>query len=156
MTYLQKVPTFETDAHEKAWLIRVTINKCKDQVKSSWYRKLVPLNDQIGYLPITDTHSVLLNAVLALDEKYRVPVHLFYYEGYAIKEIAQILQTPASTIATRLERGRNQIRKKLEETNSVHFNGSLNLQERRDDNGSEQENKQRCEHELDSEHTRQA
>lgn len=114
LTYLEKAPLLESEAHEKAWLIRVTINKCKDHVKSSWFRKFVPIDERIGYRPILDASDGLLEIVQALDEKYRLPIHLHYYEGYSVKEVAQILQINASTIATRLERGRNQIRSRLE------------------------------------------
>lgn len=101
---MQKQPIFENEEHLKAWLIRVTINKCKNHLKSGWFKSNNPLPEDIPYLP--PEQNKILSAVLSLDIKYRLPVHLYYYEGYSIKEIAEIMKLPNSTISTRLARGR--------------------------------------------------
>jgi RNA polymerase sigma-70 factor (ECF subfamily) len=104
LQYLKSAPEFQDGEHEKAWLIRVTINRCKNILKSRWLRFRRPLPDDLSYL--MEEESGLIRAVMALDEKYRLPIHLHYYEGYAIKEIAGILGEKPATIGTRLARGR--------------------------------------------------
>lgn len=108
LAYLQKSPVFESGEHEKAWLIRSTINKCKNLFKTGWFRSRNPIPDNLSYLP-TDEYMVL-QAVLSLDKKYRIPIHLHYYEGYSLEEIADILHTKPATVGTWLARGRNQLK----------------------------------------------
>jgi RNA polymerase sigma-70 factor (ECF subfamily) len=96
----------------KAWLIRVTINKSKNYMKTAWIRKRSDMPDIQDKTPQSET-SDLLNAVLSLDEKYKIPIYLMYYEGYSIKEISQILKTKPATIGTRLKRGREILKNKL-------------------------------------------
>jgi len=103
---------FESDEHEKAWLIRVTINKCKNRLKSAWYHKSVPLDEEISYLP--EEESEVLSEVLSLPAKYRSVIHLFYYENYSIQEISEILRKSTGTIGTWLSRGRKLLKTKLE------------------------------------------
>jgi RNA polymerase sigma-70 factor (ECF subfamily) len=96
----------------KAWLIRVTINKSKNYMKTAWIRKRSDMTDIQQGTPKSETGD-LLNAVLSLDEKYKLPIYLMYYEGYSIKEISQILKTKPATIGTRLKRGRDILKNKL-------------------------------------------
>jgi RNA polymerase sigma-70 factor (ECF subfamily) len=96
----------------KAWLIRVTINKSKNYMKTAWIRKRSDMTDIQQGMPKRETGD-LLNAVLSLDEKYKIPIYLMYYEGYSIKEISQILKTNPATIGTRLKRGREILKNKL-------------------------------------------
>ena len=111
LAYIQKPTEFSNDGHEKAWLMRVTINKCKDYLKSGWKKQTVPIPDDLSYIPQED--FLLLQTVFGLEEKYRLPIYLFYFDSYSIKEIAALLNINASTIGTRLERGRNIIKNKL-------------------------------------------
>ena len=111
-TYLEKAPSFVDDAHEKAWLIRVTVNKCKDALRKQ-KRAPLPLSEEIVSLPAED--RTLLLAVLALEEKYRLPLHLHYYEGYSIAEIARILHANPATVGSWLQRGRAHLKRQLEE-----------------------------------------
>ena len=111
LTYMQKLPRFESDEHEKAWLIRVTINKSKNYFKAGWFSRKVPLPENLSYMP--KEQSEVLNAVLELDERYRLPIHLFYYEGYSIQEIADILQAKPATVGTWLARGRSLLKDKI-------------------------------------------
>ena len=104
LQYLKNAPELSDGEQEKAWLIRVTINRCKNELKSGWWRLRRPLPDDLSYL--AEAESGLIQAVMALDEKYRLPIHLHYYEGYAIKEIAGLLGEKPATIGTRLARGR--------------------------------------------------
>ncbi|WP_020619297.1 RNA polymerase sigma factor [Paenibacillus daejeonensis] len=108
LTYLQTAPVFESDEHEKAWLIRTAINKSKNMLKAGWFRSRTPIPDNLAYFP-KDEYSVL-QAVLSLDKKYRIPIHLHYYEGYSLEEIADILHAKPATVGTWLARGRTQLR----------------------------------------------
>ncbi len=111
LAYLQKAPKFESAEHEKAWLLRVTINKSRNAVKTGWFRSRFELAEETGYLP--PEQSEVLEAVLSLAPKYRLPVHLYYYEGYSIREIANVLGTNPATVGTRLARARGLLRQSL-------------------------------------------
>ena len=111
LTYVRGAPRFEGEEHEKAWLIRVTINRCKNLMKQRrfWSRK--PLPEDLPYLAAEE--GDLIRQVTALDEKYRLPLHLHYYEGYTIKEIAQLLNEKPATVGTRLARARERIKTQI-------------------------------------------
>lgn len=104
---------FESAEHEKAWLIRVAVNKCKNHLKSGWIKYTAPLEDAEDTADEPYEYNELLEAVKALPEKYRLPIHLFYYEGYSIKEIAKITEKKEATIGTLLSRGRQLLKEKL-------------------------------------------
>ena len=90
LKYALSSAAFESDEHEKAWLIRVTINACKDLLKSLFHRRTVPL-DEILEQPaeMREDHKEVLEAVLSLPQKYREVVYLHYYEGYTAPEIGK-------------------------------------------------------------------
>lgn len=111
LAYLQSAPVFASDEHEKAWLIRTTINKCKNRLKSGWFSKRTAMPDNLGSL--TREENSILQEVMSLDEKYRVPIHLHYYEGYSLEEIAEILHSKPATVGTWLARGRKMLRSAL-------------------------------------------
>ena len=96
---------FESNEHLKAWLIRVTVNKCKNHLKSTWISKRSALPDFVADNPVSDDNELLFT-LLSLDEKYKIPLHLYYYEGYSIKEIADILGKKPATVGSQLDRGR--------------------------------------------------
>lgn len=108
---IKKKIKIEDKAKEKYWIIRVTINMCKDYLKSSWYRKNVELDENLLYLP--KEQNELLTEVLKLPPKYKTVIYLYYYEEYSIKEISKILKSNESTIGTRLSRGKAILEKKL-------------------------------------------
>lgn len=108
---ISKQPKFNDSEHEKAWLLRVTINTSKNILKSS-SRNNVPIIDDI---PFRDETPELLSAVLSLPERYRTIIHLYYYEGYSIKETAAILRLPVATVGTRLARARNLLKGEISE-----------------------------------------
>lgn len=89
----------------------MTANMSKNKLKSAWLRKTQTLTEDISYLP--DEEAELISFVLALDERYRIPIHLFYYEGYRIEEIAALTGSKAATVGTRLARGRAQLKDML-------------------------------------------
>lgn len=106
---------FETDSHLKNWLIRVTVNQCKMIFRSPWNRT-DDISEYAETLGFEDqTHLDLFLAVMKLDKKYRVPLMLFYYEGYSTSEISSFLNLPEKTISTRLFRAKNKLKDYLKE-----------------------------------------
>lgn len=108
--YLTKAPEFLSSEHEKAWLIRITINICKNHLASSYIKGRAELDESLS---VCDEHSTLADAVGSLPEKYRTAIHLFYYEGYSTKEIAKIIGLTESAVTSRLQRGRGLLKKML-------------------------------------------
>ena len=107
---------FESEQHIKAWLIRVAINRSINVTRSLWRRSSLPLEDYMESLPFeAPEDSTLFAQVMALPEKYRVVIHLFYYEDYAVEEIARILRRPAGTVKSQLNRGRGLLKEMLKE-----------------------------------------
>lgn len=111
---LYKAPNFVDEEHEKRWLIRITINACKDRLKSAWRRKVVKLNEAAHYTK-EPLDQILWETVLKLSYKYKAPIHLYYYEGYNVKEISQILSIGISAVKMRLKRGREFLKIELED-----------------------------------------
>ena len=106
---------FESDDHLKHWLIRVTVNRCKNIFRSPW-RKVENIADYENSLTFeAPEHRELFDAVMALDKRYRLPVLLYYYEGYSQKEIAGLLSLPEETVRTRLFRARGKLKATLTE-----------------------------------------
>lgn len=114
--YHESNKQFDNEQHIRAWLIRVAINKAKNINMSFWRRSSVPLEDYIDTLTFeTPEAKGLFEEVMMLPEKYRIVIHLFYYEDYTIKEIAGILRMSESNVKVRLNRGRKLLKKKLQE-----------------------------------------
>ena len=114
LKYLLHTAPFADDEHEKAWLIRVTINACRDLLRSFFRSRTVPLDavaEQAAELP--PDHREVLDAVLSLPQKYKDVVYLHYYEGYAAPEIGRILGKNVNTVYTLLNRAKQQLREKL-------------------------------------------
>ena len=107
---------FDSEEHIRAWLLRVAINKAKNINMSFFRRTSVPLEDYMETLVFESPEGkALFEEVLKLPEKYRIAIHLFYYEDYSIKEIAEILHTSESNVKVRLSRGRKMLKKSLQE-----------------------------------------
>ena len=106
---------FESDAHLKNWLIRVTVNQCKMIFRSPWNRMedVETYAETLGFED--EDHMDLFRAVMKLDKKYRVPLILFYYEGYSTAEVASIIGIPEKTVSTRLFRAKTQLKDYLKE-----------------------------------------
>lgn len=112
--YARSTAVFESAEHERAWFIRVTLNSCKDLLKSFFRSRTVPLEALLGQpVPVSDESREVLEAVLSLPEKYRDAVYLHYYEGYSAPEIAGILGRNVNTVYTLLTRSKALLRKKL-------------------------------------------
>ena len=106
-------PLFRDSEPEKAWLIRTTLHRASD-LRRSAARRNVPL-EEAAQAAASQAGSELLTAVRALPEPYSAVIHLYYYEGYSIKEIAKLLGVPTPTVGTRLARGRERLRRLLKE-----------------------------------------
>jgi len=108
---------FSDEKSEKAWLIKVTVNKCRDMFRSLRYK--IMLNS----VPVEETEipcenqeeSKVYTAVMELPQKYRIVIHLYYYEGYSVKEIGRITGRNESAVQTQLYRARNILKKSLGE-----------------------------------------
>lgn len=98
---------------ERAWLVRVTINACRDLTRFLLRQKTEPLDESIPFS--TPEERGLFDAVLTLPTKYRVTVHLHYYEGYTLAEIGELLHISPSAVSMRLHRARQLLRSKLKE-----------------------------------------
>lgn len=111
--YLSSV-VFKSDEHEKAWIIRVTVNACKDWLKNFFRSRTVPL-DEVAELAsdVPQENKEVLEAVLSLPEKYRDVVYLHYYENYTAPQISQILHKNVNTIYTLLTRSKELLREKM-------------------------------------------
>lgn len=112
--YRQK-RTFDSEDHIKHWLIRVTVNECKSLMRAPW-RQMESFEDYAATLSFQDPErSDLFYAVMALPKKYRLPIYLYYYEGYSTAELAEILKMPKGTVCVNLKRGRDMLKKTLQE-----------------------------------------
>lgn len=114
LKYLLHDRPFESEEHEKAWFIRVTLNACRDLLKSVFRSRTVPLEElstQTAHL--TDERREVLSAVLELPRRERQAVYLHYYEGYTAPEIGRLLGKNINTIYTHLARAREHLRERL-------------------------------------------
>lgn len=112
--FLKTAPAFETDAHEKAWLLRVAGNLSRNRLRYNRYRNTDELNDELVGEEREDL-SFVWEAVKSLPEKYREVIHLYYAEGYQTAQIARILGRNEATVRSDLLRGRNKLRDILKE-----------------------------------------
>ena len=98
---------------ERAWLMQVTANRCKNLLRSSWWKQTAPMEEtlQVPSWQYTDTWKT----VMGLPPKYRVVVYLCYYEELTTREIADLLHISQSTVTTRLSRARRMLKNKLQE-----------------------------------------
>ena len=114
LKYVTGTTEFESEEHEKAWFIRVTINACKDLLRSFFRSRTVSLDDLLEQPDqVPEDHREVLEAVLTLPDKYRDVVYLHYYEGYTAPEIGTILHKNPNTVYTLLTRARDELRKML-------------------------------------------
>lgn len=112
---LRQTKPFESEEHVRNWLIRVTINESKNLLRSKW-RHNESFDDHAATLSFdSPAHSELFYAVMALDDRYRLPIYLHYYEGYSTQEIGKLLRLPKNTVCSRLLRGREKLKEKLSE-----------------------------------------
>ena len=107
---------FESEQHIRAWLLRVAINCAKNVSRSFWRRNVVPLADYMETLDFDSGESrEIFREVMNLPEKYRLVIHLYYYEDYSVAEIGKILGLTESNVKVRLSRGRKLLKEALQE-----------------------------------------
>ena len=114
LKYVLSTAVFESEEHEKAWFIRVTINACRDLLKSLFRSRTVSLDTLLDQpADLTETDRTVLDAVLALPGKYRDVAYLHYYEGYTAPQIGEILHKNVNTIYTLLNRAKQALKETL-------------------------------------------
>ena len=111
MRFIKHKEKAENEEHVKALLIRITINCSKSMLTSSWFKRTEPLSETLS---VSDEVSDTLDAVLRLPKKYRTVIHLHYYMGYSVDEIASILKSKPSTVKSWLYRARQKLKLDLE------------------------------------------
>lgn len=106
---------FADDEHLRRWLVRVALNVCKDMTRSPWRRHTVSLEELPEPAFSDEERRTVYREVMALPGKYRVPLYLYYYEGYSVSEIGELLRLNVSTVQTRLARARGKLKLSLTE-----------------------------------------
>ncbi|WP_317327115.1 sigma-70 family RNA polymerase sigma factor [Turicibacter sanguinis] len=120
---------FEHLSSEKTWLIRITINTCKDLLRTSWLRRVTTFGtleeqNQTQYEQPFDTtqsesNNELYEMIMKLPQRYKEVILLFYYEDFSYDEMAKILNIPKGTVQSRLARGREKLKKMMEERGEI-------------------------------------
>lgn len=114
LKYVLSSTVFEGEEHEKAWFVRVTLNACKDLLKSFFRSRVISLDEILeNPVEIREDYKEVLEAVLKLPQKYRDVVYLHYYEGYTAPEISRILGKKVNTVYTLLARSKQMLREEL-------------------------------------------
>lgn len=112
LRYFRHEDKMESDEHRRAWLIRCTLNRAKSALASPWRQRVLPIEmaEEIG---VREENRTVYAAVLALPPKYRTVVHLHYFEGLSVAEIAAVLGCAEGTVKSQLYRAREQLRETL-------------------------------------------
>ena len=115
MKFIDSKPYFNDEEHERAWFVTVTKNLCKNVLKSSWRirKEDIEKAELPCYTDCYDEESEVLNEIRRLKPDYRITVYLYYYEGFSVREIAELLSKKESTVQTWLARGREGLRMEL-------------------------------------------
>lgn len=116
ITYLTKSPAFNDLEHEKAWLITIATNRCKNMRRYNFIRKHMDINDLQLYCKKAENYG-LLDHLMRLPTKHKVVLLLHYVEGYKVDEIAKILTITSSAVKKRLQRGRELLRERYRKEN---------------------------------------
>ena len=109
LKYVEKAPQFNDAEHEKAWLIRVASNICRDMMRKRKHQSFVSL-DEIRNLGVCEDNAQILGMLVSLEDKYRIVIHLHYVEGYKAREIASMLGITEAAVKKRLQRGRDALK----------------------------------------------
>ena len=105
---------FKSDDHIRYWLIRVTVNQCKNELRVPWRKRNVVLDELSESFSFEQREQrELFMSVMGLPENHRIVLYLFYYEGFSAREIAEILKLKESAVTTRLLRARGQLKTQL-------------------------------------------
>jgi RNA polymerase sigma-70 factor (ECF subfamily) len=114
LKYAIRDDLFISEKHEKAWLFQVTLNECRDLLRRFFHSRTVSLNELMD-IPqdMKESHREVLEALLALPEKYRISLYLYYYEGYTAREIGDILKKNVNTVYSLINRGKTIMKEAL-------------------------------------------
>lgn len=107
----EKDPEFESPAHQRSWLLKVTVNGCKSRLRAPWRRRTAPLLE--SYPAADPEEQAVLEVIQSLPPKDRAALHLYYYEGYQTAEIAAMTGWREGTVRSRLARARDKLRELL-------------------------------------------
>jgi RNA polymerase sigma-70 factor (ECF subfamily) len=107
-------PNFPSDEDEKRWIIRITINLCKNHLRSFWNKKKINIEELEEFATEPDEKYILLD-ILHLPDKYKTVIQLYYFIGYKISEISDILSLSKSAVKMRLKRGRELLKIEMED-----------------------------------------
>lgn len=107
---IEKAPEFTSCSHEKAWIIRVTINLCKDYYRSPWYKKVIPINEAYIVKDEVTKEDNILSYVKKLPANQRNAIYLYYYEDMSVAEIGKVLGVKYNTVMSWLHRGRQKLK----------------------------------------------
>ncbi len=116
ISLMQSAPEFESEEHQKAWLLRVVTNKCKSLFRTVWHSRTQAIEENTASFEMTTDERGVVDAVNSLSQKYKEVVYLYYIEGYSAKEIASILNTTQNTVLSRMARARHMLQNILKET----------------------------------------
>lgn len=116
--YMKRQPDFESEEHEKAWFVRVSVNCSKSLLSGFWGKRVVPVGEyHDSDIPAAcfadEENGEVFAAVLKLPPRYRIVLYLHYYEGYSVNEIAKLLGTTPNNISARLSRARKMLKRYL-------------------------------------------
>lgn len=115
LQYFRSHPDFDSPSHEKAWLLRCTVNAARNLLRSSWIHKRadLDLSEYPAAESVSESTGEVLAAVMRLPERYRTAIYLYYYENCSVREIAQITSRTEMAVSQHLSRGRAKLRKLL-------------------------------------------
>ena len=115
LRYAEKAPAFRDDEHRRAWLLRVTINRCRSLYRTAWWKRIVPLEHASGLSTPPPEDPVLTEALDRLPVKYRTVIHLSCHEGLDTQEIATLLGVKPVSVRSQLSRARTMLTELLKE-----------------------------------------
>ena len=115
LRYAEKAPAFRDDEHRRAWLLRVTINRCRSLYRTAWWKRIVPLEHASGLSTLPPEDPVLTEELDRLPAKYRTVIHLSCHEGLDTQEIATLLGVKPVSVRSQLSRARTMLTELLKE-----------------------------------------
>lgn len=116
LKYYTRNQDYADETHLKAWLLRVAINRARDITGAFWRRNRVSWEEYMDELEFVQPEDrTLFQAVMGLPKKYRLVIHLFYYEEYSVEEISSMLHSSRGTVKSQLSRGRKLLKSMLAE-----------------------------------------
>lgn len=113
LSYMNCKKDFLSEEHEKAYIIRMTVNYCKKHFRSAWFRHRAEFTEVTGMVSRNEEEADLYESVLELPAKYKLVIHLFYYEELSVSQISQALHIKESTVKSQLMRGRQMLKKAI-------------------------------------------